>query len=115
MYAMSRTHRNENELLTDLLDWERMYALRNAAGHVQTKVKEPIKNVEPRRSQTTSSGRDNGKSWRRSTPVAGISEETQGKANDDAERGSCFYCHKVGQPVVQWVGLSNDGPTFVIS
>ncbi|CAI6352851.1 unnamed protein product [Macrosiphum euphorbiae] len=48
MYAMSRTHRYENELLTDLLDWERMHALRNAAGLAQVKSKEPAKIVEPR-------------------------------------------------------------------
>jgi len=31
-------------------------------------------------------------------PVAGITEEAWGKVRDDVERGSCFYCHKVGHP-----------------
>jgi len=71
MFVMGRTHSDENELLTDLLDWERMYALRNAAGPVQAKTKELVKSVEPRRSRSAAGDRDDKKSWRWTAPVAG--------------------------------------------
>jgi len=96
MYAMSRTHKDENELLTDLLDWERMHALRNAAGPAQVKSKESVKIVEPRRSRPAAASGEEKKSWRRTAPVTGKPEEAQVKVSDDVERGSCFYCHKIG-------------------
>jgi len=96
MYAMSRTRCDENELLTDLLDWERMYALRITAGPAQVKSKESVKIVEPRRSRPAAASSDEKKSWRRMAPVTEKSKEAQGKVSDDVERGSCFYCHKIG-------------------
>lgn len=96
MYAMSSTHKDENELLTDFLVWERMHALRNTAGPAQVKSKESVKIVEPRRSRPAAASGEEKKSWKRTAPVTGKPDEAQMKVSDDIERGSCFYCHKIG-------------------
>lgn len=110
MYALGRVHRDENYLMADILDWERVDSLRRSSAKAErpTKAKDTVKYYTGPRNQSSSDTQSDKKTWRRAVPIEQKTNfETSGqqdKTSDYIERGSCFNCHKVGH-------LSRDCPT----
>ncbi|XP_029348288.1 uncharacterized protein LOC115034907 [Acyrthosiphon pisum] len=109
MYALCRVHRDENDLLADILDWERMDSLRktDAKSDRPVKPKDSYK-MNEQRSQSAGDSLKDKRTWRRAVPVGdkavAATSSQENKVTDDVRRGSCFNCHKVGH-------LSREFPT----
>lgn len=71
MYALGRVHRDENDLLVDILDWERMDSLRRSSAKAErpTKVKDTIKYNTGPQNQSSSDTQGDKKTWRRAVPI----------------------------------------------
>jgi len=113
MYALCRVHRDENDLLADILDWERMDSLKKTDLKSDRPIKyKDLNKTSEQRNQSAGDFPKNKKTWRRAAPVGGKAvaaasspdSKVTEKVTDDVERGSCFNCHKVGH-------LSRDCPT----
>lgn len=109
MFILGKTHCNENELLSDLLEWERMNALRNtregSERMTQNKPREAMRGKDEAKQLGGTTGKASGvkRSWGRVSTVlqesgqrSMESKNGQSGASNDVERGSCFFCHKTG-------------------
>ncbi|CAI6364207.1 unnamed protein product [Macrosiphum euphorbiae] len=90
MYALCRVHKDENDLLADILDWERMDSLRKT----DTKSDRPVKyknsnKTSEQRNQSTGDFPKDKKTWRRAVPVGdkAVAATSSQESKKDREGG----------------------------
>ncbi|KAF0711103.1 Uncharacterized protein FWK35_00037496, partial [Aphis craccivora] len=70
MYALCRVHRDENDLLADILDWERMDSLKKTDLKSDRPIKyKDLNKTSEQRNQSAGDFPKDKKTWRRAAPV----------------------------------------------
>ncbi|XP_029348444.1 uncharacterized protein LOC115034972 [Acyrthosiphon pisum] len=90
LYAVGRVHAGEEELLSDLLNWERMRALHSpttASKYAAPKLATATPACQIPKKKTDESGR-----WKKVDKTAVVSSGTR----EDASPASCWVCKKTG-------------------
>ncbi|CAI6366431.1 unnamed protein product [Macrosiphum euphorbiae] len=100
LYAVERVHAGEEELLSDLLNWERMCAL-HAPTTTSKYVAPQLAKATPARQLPKKKADEPGR-WKKVYKTSGVSSGTR----EDASPSSCWVCKKTGH-------LSHDCPDKV--